>query len=47
MEEEDHKKFFVIKIIALESEVTNSLNLEQDCCHWQSMCYETPLRFNI
>ena len=25
----------------------NSLNLEKDICHCQSMCYETPLRFKI
>ena len=26
---------------------TNFHNLEQDNCHWQSMCYETALKFNI
>ena len=26
---------------------TNSYNPEKDTCHWQSTCYETPLRFNI
>ena len=26
---------------------TNCHNPEQDCCHLESMCYETPLRFNI
>ena len=25
----------------------NLHNPEQDICHWQSMCYETPPRFNI
>ena len=29
------------------SGTTNSLNLENDTCHWESMCYETSLRFNI
>ena len=26
---------------------TDSHNPEQDICHWQPMCYETPLEFNI
>ena len=26
---------------------TNFQNFEQDNCHWQWMCYETPLTFNI
>ena len=25
----------------------NFHNPEQDTCHWQSMCYETPLSFKI
>ena len=37
----------VLKIIAFESGTTNSYNPEQDIFYWQSMCYETPLRFNI
>ena len=41
------KKLLVLKIIAFELETRNSHNPEQDICHWQSMCYETPLRFNI
>ena len=47
MERKIPKQFSVLKIIAFESGTTNSLNLEKDTCHWQSMCYETPLRFNI
>ena len=43
----NQKKFFVFKLIAFESGSTNSLNLEKDTCHWQSMCYETSLRFKI
>ena len=43
----NQKKFLVLKIIAFESGSTNSLNLEKDTCHWQSMCYETSLRFII
>ena len=41
------KKLFLLKIIAFESGTTNSHNPEEDICHWQSMCYEIPLRFNI
>ena len=47
MEQQNQKKFLVLKIIAFESETTNSHNREQDTCHWGSMFYETPLRFNI
>ena len=39
--------FLLLKIIVFELGTTNSLNLEKDTCHWQSMCYETSLRFNI
>ena len=47
MEQGNLKKFLVLKIIAFELRTTNSQNPEQDNCHWQSMCYETPLRFNV
>ena len=47
MEQENLKKFLVLKITAFELGTRNSQNPEQDNCHWQSMCYETPLRFNI
>ena len=47
MDYKNKKHFLVFKIIAFESESTNSINLEKDTCHWQSMCYETPLRFKI
>ena len=47
MEQKDEKKLLVLKIIPFESGTTNSYILEQDNCHWQSMCSETPLRFNI
>ena len=47
MEQKNQKKFLVLKIIPFESGMTNSHNPEQDNCHCQSMCYETPLRFNI
>ena len=41
------EKFLVLKIISFESGTRNSHNPEQDISHWQSMCSETPLRFNI
>ena len=47
MEEKDVKKVFLLKIISFELGTTNSHNPEHDNCHWQSMCSETPLRFNI
>ena len=47
MEQKNPKIFSVLKIIAFESGTTNSVNLEKDTCHWESMCYETQLRFNI
>ena len=46
MGETNRKKFLVLKIIAFELGTTNSHNLEQDTCHWQSMCRKKPLRFN-
>ena len=47
MEQKNQKKLLVLKIIAFESGNANSHNPEQDICHWNSMCYETHLRFNI
>ena len=47
MEQRNQKMFLVLKKIAFELGTTNSHNPEQDICHWQSMHYETPLRFNI
>ena len=44
--QKNRKRLLVLKIIAFESGTTNLQNLEQDNCHWQSICYETPLRFN-
>ena len=40
------KKNLVSKRSAFQSGTTNSQTPEYDNCHWQSMCYETPLRFN-
>ena len=47
MKQKNRKKLLILKVIAFESGMTNSHNLEQEIFHWQSMCYETPLRFNI
>ena len=47
MKQKNRKKLLVLDIIPFESGTTNSHTPEQDNCHWQSMCYETPLRFNI
>ena len=47
MKQNNRKILLVLNIIPFESGTTNSHNPEQDNCHWQSMCYETSLRFNI
>ena len=47
MEAKNAKKFSLLKIIEVESGKTSSLNHEKDTCHWQSICYETSLRFII
>ena len=47
MEQSNQEKFLVLKIIAFESETRNFHNGEHDTSNWQSMYYETPLRFNI
>ena len=47
MEQTNPRKVLVLKIIAFESGMANSDNLQQDNCLWQSMCYETPLGFKI
>ena len=47
MEQQNEKNFRVLKIILFESGPKNSHNPEKDTCHWQSICYETHLRFNI
>ena len=47
MEVKNQKKFLVFKIFAFELGPTNSHNPEQDTCHWQSICYQATLRFNL
>ena len=39
----NEKKFLVLKKELFDSGTTNSHAPEQDTCHWQSTCYETPL----
>ena len=47
MEQENLKKYLVLKRSGFESGKTHSQNPEQDNYHWQSMCYERSVRFNI
>ena len=47
MQEKNLSKLLVLKIIAFELGPRNSHNLEKYICHWQSMYYETPVRFSI
>ena len=47
MAEKNQKMFLVLKIIAFDSGRRNSLNLQKDASHWESISYETPLRLNI
>ena len=47
MEQNNEKKFLVLEILAFESGTTNSDNPKIHTCPWESMCYETPVRFNI
>ena len=47
MKQKNWKKLLVLNINPFESGTTNSHTPEQDNCHWHSMCYETPRRFNI
>ena len=47
MEEENLEKYLVLKRSAFESGTRKSQNPEQENCHWQTMCYETPLVFNF
>ena len=41
------KRFWFEQVMAFESGTSKSHNPKQDTCHWQSMSYETPLRFNL
>ena len=47
MEQENTKKVLVFKITAFEAGSTNSHILEEDSCHWQSICYQAIRRFKI
>ena len=47
MGQKNQEMFLILKIIIFVSGTSNSHHREQETCHWQSVCYETPLRFNI
>ena len=47
MEQKNQKKILAFKKFALDFGSTNSRILEQVTCHWQSICYQATLRFNI
>ena len=47
LEHKNEKKILVFKIIALELWSTSSHILEQDTCHWQSICDQGNLRFKM
>ena len=43
MEQNNEKKFLLLKAIAFELGIKNSHNPEKDTCQWHSMCNEKPL----
>ena len=47
MKQKNQEKLLVLTLLPFELGTTNSNTPEQDNCHWQSMCYERPRRFNI
>ena len=47
MEQKNPKKLFLFKIIVFEQGSKNSHILEQDTCHWQSICYQVTQRFKM
>ena len=47
MEQKNQKKILVLKKTSLYLGSTTSRILEQDTCHWQSICYQATLRFKI
>ena len=47
MEQKNQKKVAFFKIIALEPESANPDILEQDTSHWQSICFQATLTFNV
>ena len=46
-EQNNQNKSLVLKITAFKSRVANSHNPKHDASHWESMCYQKYLRFNI
>ena len=47
MEQKIEKILLVSKGIVFALGAKNSQNPQEDTCHWQPICYETPLRFNM
>ena len=47
MEQENPKEFFEFKILVSEQGSTDSHILEQDTCHWQSICYQGTKKINM
>ena len=47
MEKGNQKIFLGFKINAFEPGSRNSHILEQDTCHWLSICYQETLTFKI
>ena len=47
MEQKNQKKILVFKKTALDLGSRNSRILEQDTCHWESICYQASLRLKI
>ena len=47
MEQKNQNKVAFFKILALEPESANPDILEQDTSHWQSICFQATLTFNV
>ena len=47
MQQENPKKFLIFEIIAFDSGSINSWILEEDSSHWQSICYQAIIIFNV
>ena len=47
MEQKNEKKFLLFKIRSFEPGSSNSDNIEENTCLWQSICYQATLRGNM
>ena len=47
MQQNIEKTFFVSKVIAFELAAVNSHYCKENTCHWQSICEEAVLGFDI